>query len=233
MERKGSKNFPSILGPETIGLSQEVRDMAKRRRIRVWMFPKVGTDNGLLLLGVCFVFGSLIGTLLVARFWTGGEASVSQYLNEWALGLEEIQRQSFDWLTDLVHHLRFPVAVLLFGFVPIGVGAIPVLFFVRGVLISFTVSSFLKLYAWRGMAATLLLYGPAELAGLLLQFVVGVRALRMAQERAFSTGITRRSRQTTSLRPGLTWGMGVLGVSLLQSALTPWTMGLIAQLLSV
>lgn len=206
--------------------------MAKRRRIRIWMFPKVGGEHGLLLLGGCFILGSLIGTLLVARFWSGGEASVSAYLSEWALGLEETHRQPFDWLTELFHHLRFPVAVLLFGFVPIGVGAIPILFCVRGVLISFTASAFLKLYAWRGMAATLLLYGPAELLGLFLQFVVGVHALRMAQERAFSTGGIRKRKQSPSLQPGLALGIGVLGVSLLQSALTPWTMQLISQLLA-
>lgn len=205
--------------------------MAKRRRIRVWMVPNMRGGDGLLWLGVCFAVGSLAGTLLVSRFWSGGEASVSQYLDTWVLGLEA-QRQPYAWLTDLVHHLRFPGAVLLCGFVPIGVGAIPLLFLARGVLISFTVSAFFKLYAWRGMAAALLLYGPAELAGLLLQFVVGVQALRMARERAFATVTPRRRKQTPSLRPGLLWGVGMLGISLLQSALTPWTMGLIARLLS-
>lgn len=206
--------------------------MAKRRRLRVWMMPKAKVQSGLLLLSACFVLGSMVGVLLVCRLGSGGESAVNSYLNEWASALGQQAGTKTLWLSDLLHHLRFPAVVLLLGFVPLGVFGIPIAFFLRGMLISFTASSFLKLYAYRGILAAFLLYGPAEVVEILVLFAAGMAAFRGARNLAFGSVPSKPKKAPKGGKvPAVLCALGLVVASLLQSALSGWTLGAISRLL--
>lgn len=206
--------------------------MAKRRRLRVWMMPRADVRSDLLLLSACFVLGSAVGVLLVCRLGTGGESAVNSYLNEWASALGQRAGTKTPWLSDLLRHLRFPAAVLTLGFVPLGVFGIPAAFFLRGMLISFTAASFLKMYAYRGILAAFLLYGPAEVVEILVIFAAGTAAFRRARSLAFGP-VPSKSKKSpeNSAVPAVLCALGLIGASLVQSALSGWTLGAISRLL--
>lgn len=204
--------------------------MVKRRRVRFWLLSGRGISDTMLL-GGCFLVGSLLGTLLVARFGSSVEDTIGTYLNAWALQLAESGSFQPAWLKDLLHNLRFPVLALLLGFVPLGVVGIPLLFLFRGLLISFTAASFLKVYAYQGLLAAGLLYGPAEAVSVLALFAAGAFAFSGAMERASgSLPARRKAVQSRAYAPALLMTCAVLAVSLLQSAASPWTMKVICAL---
>lgn len=206
--------------------------MTKRRRLRVWMMPKIRIRSGRLLLSACFVLGSMVGVLLVCRLGSGGESAVNSYLNEWASTLSQQSGAGTSWLSDLLRHFRFPAAVLFLGFVPLGVFGIPIAFFLRGMLISFTASSFLKMYAYRGMLAAVLLYGPAEVAEILVLFALGTASFQAARHLAFGLGSGKGKKpQKEHEVPAIFYALALAAVSLVQSALSPWTLGAISRLL--
>lgn len=203
--------------------------MSTRRRVRIWLLP--GEHSALLFLSACFVGGSLLGALLAAHLTSGGESAVSRYLTQWAQTLTQ-RPETVPWLADLLRHLRFPAAVALLGLVPLGVFGVPLAFGVRGMLISFTVASLLKMYAYRGMMSAFLLYGPAEVAELLLLFFLGVPALSSAGALAAGQGSPKpRHRAKERKTPVVMRLLGLTAVSLGQSVLSGWIFGAISRLL--
>lgn len=140
----------------------------------------------LLFLGAFFFLGLLFGLLFAAL----GEASpeLSNYLQEYfqAVCAEGGWRPAL-WsvVWDLV---RWPLAALAFGLTTLGVVCIPGLLLVRGFLLSYSVSLFLRLFGGAGMLAALAVFGVTALCTLPVLMAVSGEAFRASLGRMGEPG---------------------------------------------
>ena len=115
----------------------------------------------LLILGSCFLLGILSGMIFAAIGQPSSQ--LSAYLSEYfqAAGADGGLRPAV-W-SVLWELLRWPAAALIFGFTALGVFCIPGLLMIRGFLLSYCISVFLRLFGGRGMLVALASFGVAAL----------------------------------------------------------------------
>ena len=71
---------------------------------------------------------------------------------------------------------RWPVLVLLLGFTALGAVAIPVVFCVRGFLLSYALASFVRVFGSTGIFAAFAVFGMAALVSVPVLFCMGAFA---------------------------------------------------------
>lgn len=150
--------------------------MGKYKRVKLNLIS--GDAVAILLLGMMFMLGGLGGCL--AAGFIDGESGVAleEYLNTY-LTLAQAQGENARVNLGAVvwDLIRFPLAVLLFGFTALGVVSIPVVFCVRGFLLSFSVACFFRLFGWMGCVPAALLFGLPALLWAPSFFVLGMQAM--------------------------------------------------------
>lgn len=147
----------------------------------VWDVPGNGVLPTLAVLGTCFFAGGLAGCLLAGHVDGAGSESLSAYLNSFlqAAGGGELEGPA---LASLVWgELRWPLLVLLLGFTALGLLALPAVFALRGFLLAFSISTFVRLLGRKGCLLAGLVFGiPGALAVPAL-FVLGVQSFLAAR----------------------------------------------------
>ncbi len=152
--------------------------MGKREREK-WDLLS-GQCSVLILLGILFLAGGVVGSLFAGFAGGEGAKELSRYLADYlALARDETVKRTF-WPT-VWEQLRYLLVVVVLGSTALGVVGIPLLFGVRGFFFSFSVGCFCRVFGGAGLVPALVLFGlPALLWGPAL-FLAGFQGLSSAQ----------------------------------------------------
>lgn len=150
----------------------------------VWDVPLEGVAPALAATSICFFLGGLAGFLLAANVGGGGTDSLSAYIRGFldAAGAGATSAPSL--LLLIWEVFRWPLFTVVLGFTALGLVGIPVLFAVRGFLLSFAISSFVHLLGGVGCLLALLVFGVSGLVSVPALFVLGVQGLAAARSLA-------------------------------------------------
>lgn len=155
--------------------------MRKRQVKRILdMPPGDGVLPVLVVLSVSFLLGSLGGCLLAGSLSGDGTETLAAYIYNYLGAAQEGMTQLPGLLPAVWETVRWPLVTLLLGFSALGCLGLPVLFAVRGFLLAFTVSSFVRMFGAEGAALAFLLVGLTSLLALPVLFVMGVQSLQTA-----------------------------------------------------
>jgi len=83
--------------------------------------------------------------------------------------------------------VRWPLLALLLGFTALGVLGLPLLFVVRGFLLSFSIASFVRMFGTAGSLFAFLVFGISNSLAIPVLFVLGVQGLTTAAQAAGRT----------------------------------------------
>ena len=160
----------------------------------VWDVPVESGGTTLAAIGICFFLGSVAGCLLAAAAGGSGAESLRTYLQGFLSAAGEGSVQPPALLPLMWEVLRWPILTVVLGFTALGVLGIPILFSVRGFLLSFAVSSFVRMFGSEGCFAAALIFGVSGAVSIPALFVLGVQGLAASARLAGRTiGESRRT----------------------------------------
>lgn len=140
----------------------------------------------MLVVGGSFLAGGILGCLFGALASGEGASQLQQYLNDYVRLAGEGQ-VSWSAVGVLWDHGRWLLACVLLSMTAFGVVVLPVLFGVRGFLLAFGVSCFMRFFGGVGLLSALLLFGAPALLWAPGLFLVGVQgfsgSLRLVRRR--------------------------------------------------
>lgn len=170
-----------------------------------------GHAAAVILLGALFTLGGLGGCIAANCVDGGSGSALEAYLRAYLSAAQgNYMPPSFG--CALWNQLRFPFAVLLFGFTIVGTACIPAVFCVRGFLFSFSVACFCRLFGWAGMGPAAFLFGLPALLWTPVLFLLGLQGMHN------SYGLMRRVqgeyRDSTKI-DSYNWTLCVLCVAVL------------------
>ena len=142
--------------------------------------PSAGFLPALVTVGGAFFVGGLAGCGMAC--WAGGLGgeALRVYLEAFlasasAGGAARPELASMVW--ELI---RWPLLTFLLGFTALGVIGVPLLFGVRGFLLSFSITSFVRLFGGSGSLLAFLVFGISGCLAVPALFVLGVQSLMAA-----------------------------------------------------
>lgn len=162
--------------------------------VRIWDVPAGGLLPALMTVSIAFALGGLLGCFLAAQVGGGGNDSLTTYLQGYlasarAGGVTPPALWAVVWET-----LRWPLFTFFMSFTALGMLGIPVLFSIRGFLLSFAVSSFVRMFGGVGGVLAFFAFGMTGLIAVPALFVLGVQGFAAARELAGRFfGETKRS----------------------------------------
>ena len=128
----------------------------------------------LILMTVCFTIGLFLGCLLASFFRESGDPYLFSYLDDYFMLLENGGEMECSLFSTLWEVLRWPLFAGLLGTTLFGVVAIPVLLFLRGILLSYALSVLVCIYGgWRGLLMSLCIFGVPALCSVISLFLIG------------------------------------------------------------
>ncbi len=141
--------------------------------------PALGGAEGsaLATVSVCFFLGGVAGCLLAGSMSGEGSAGLESYLRGVLTAAEVGETVRPELWTLLWEVLRWPVLVWILSCTAAGIFAIPGLFAVRGFLLSFALSSFVKVLGGEGELLSILVLGLPQAAAIPGLFVLGTGGL--------------------------------------------------------
>ncbi len=151
--------------------------MRKRHFTTILDVPSDGMLPALAVLAAAFLLGGLIGCGLAGSVNGGGNDTLAAYINHYMAAVQAGLTQLPDLIQLVWEVIRWPLLALLLGFTALGTVAIPVLFIVRGFLLSFAVASFIRMFGTTGAGLAFLLFGFTGLMAVPVLFVLGVQSL--------------------------------------------------------
>lgn len=195
----------------------------KRQRVHLWVLSRGKELGTVMLLSLCFLLGAAAGGWCCGRTNPAGTDTLRQWLDGY---LAVAQNGQIQWLKLLWSSVRFPLLVTLLQWTSLGVLLVPMALGVRGFLFAYSVSLFVRTYAWRGLGAALLLFGPFGVVEITALFLMGTAAFLCAR----GIGAQEQSSRPNLLTWGLCW-VGVLLGALVQALLSGWIARALAVLL--
>ena len=129
------------------------------------------------VLFVCFLGAGAAGCLVVSAAGQQGVDSLSAFLRDYLSMLEEGSGTSPGIWPVMWELCRWPLLVLLLGFTALGAVAVPVVFCVRGFLLSYAMASFVRVFGAAGLFAAFAVFGMTALVSVPVLFCVGAMAL--------------------------------------------------------
>ena len=211
----------------------------KGRHVRKRLLDRLrGPDSelrsALFCLTVCFAVGAVGGCVFAGRLGADTQTRLLDYLGSYFAvldGDEAIGLSSFSAVWEIV---RWPLLAFVLGFTALGVVGLPVVFSVRGFLLSYAVAVLVRLYGVTGLMVSLAVFGVSGFLVLPALFTLGVDSFRGAGamavrlmgdgKRAFPPGRGRL------LRAGCC-GVLLAAASAFQLQLTPVLLAAAAKLL--
>lgn len=147
----------------------------RRRMSNPSILPLAPTDLALFLLCACFLIGYLSAVVLLGRLGDPGSRGLLLCLS--ALLPKEGGIPAPGWAALLWGVLRWPVVLILLHYTAAGLAIVPLLFCVRGFLLTFSVGMFASLMPGGGLLTAFVLFGLSELLQLPVFFLLGTRSL--------------------------------------------------------
>lgn len=145
---------------------------------RVWKVFDLSASGGgavLFILSAAFLAGAAAGCLLADRVGGDGSSALADYLSAYldaavagALARPEI-------LSLIWENVRWPLLLAVLSVTPVGLLTLPVLFLVRGFLLSFTIASLFRVLGTSGLAVAFVLFGFTGILSIPVLFVLGVQ----------------------------------------------------------
>lgn len=154
--------------------------MGRRHFTRILDVPLGGMLPALVVLGAAFLLGGLIGCGLAASVGGGANDSLATYIQNYMAAAKAGITQPPELLPLVWEVVRWPLFALLLGFTALGVIGVPLLFFARGFLISFAVTSFVRMFGAAGGGLAFLFFGLTGLLAIPVLFVLGVQSFLTA-----------------------------------------------------
>jgi hypothetical protein len=124
----------------------------KRILMKVWDVPgNAAVLPALIFLCICFIIGAITGSVVAAN--GGDSAQLASMIADFTV-LSDV-----NFWNVLLNILRFPVIVILCGLCVFGTVMIPIVVAVRGFLLLFTITTFVRLFGGSGLLYSMSLFG--------------------------------------------------------------------------
>lgn len=147
-----------------------------------------GSEQGrlsvLLCLTACFAAGVLAGCFFAGVLGAEAQRHLCAYLGDYFAGLRDGELVAPSLFSTVWELCRWPLLVFVLGFTALGAVGVPVVFLVRGFLLSYSVSVFVRLFGVAGLAAAATVFGVCALFVLPVLFVLGADAMGSAWAQA-------------------------------------------------
>lgn len=192
-------------------------------------------NSELFFLSMCFSIGITMGCLLASYLGENAQSHLSTYLDSYFTVLRDGKMILPSLFSTVWEFCRWPLLVFLFGFTVLGVIVLPLIFFVRGFLLSFSVAVFVRLFGSSGLLAALAIFGVSSFLVVPALFLLGIGALQTSK--SFAGVFSRESKRNSPLysdyfmRAGSCALLLTAGV-LLQNWVTPILLQEVAALVS-
>ena len=131
----------------------------------------------LAVIGTAFLLGGALGCAVALRFGGSGSETLSQYIQGYLVAAQEGAVPVPGALAVTWEASRFLLLAALLGFTALGVAGMPVLFLVRGFLLSFSVTCFVSMFGGEGGLLAFLLLGLSGVATIPPLFLLGVQGM--------------------------------------------------------
>ncbi len=151
-----------------------------KRVVKILDLPSSGAVAVLLILSAAFLLGGLAGCLLADRVGGSGSDALGDYLEGYLSAVSSGGAARPEALSLLWETIRWPLFALALGLTPLGLLGIPVLFLVRGFLLSFSISSFYHVMGTLGLGLAFVVFGITGLICIPVLFVLGVQSFLSA-----------------------------------------------------
>lgn len=166
--------------------------MKKRRRDRALRVSRGSWMPPLSVLCLFFALGVILGFLFAKEISQTENSALFLYMEEY---LSAVRNGNFTLpgiLPVLWETFRWPLLVVLLSFTAIGFLGIPVVFIVRGFLLSFAVAAFVRVFGGIGVVLAFLLFGITGALSVPVLFVLGVQGMMACRDLAM--GLTGEKR---------------------------------------
>ena len=151
-----------------------------KRVVKILDLPSSGSSAVLLILSAAFLLGGLAGCLLANQVGGGGSDALGDYLEGYLSAAYSGGAAKPEVLSLLWETVRWPLFVLALGLTPLGLFGTPILFLVRGFLLSFAISSFYHVLGAVGLGLAFVVFGITGLIGIPVLFILGVQSFLSA-----------------------------------------------------
>lgn len=197
--------------------------------------PGSELQSALFCLTVCFTVGSVGGCIFAGRLGTDTQTRLLDYFGSYftaLVGDKTAVPSSFSAVWEIV---RWPFLAFVLGFTALGVVGLPLVFSVRGFLLSYAVAALVRLYGVTGLVVSLAVFGVSGFLVLPVLFTLGVDSFRGAG--AMAVKLMGDGRRSFPPGRGRLFRAGCCGIllavaSTLQLQLTPVLLASAAKLLS-
>lgn len=149
--------------------------MKRGRIVPVLDLPWAVWLPALVILSVSFLIGAIAGCLLAGGVAEAENGTLATYVEGYLAAARSGTLTAPHLLSVLWETMRWPLLTVLLAFTALGVIGIPVLFAVRGFLLSFAVASFVRVLGGAGSILAFLLFGLTGLLTVPVLFVLGAQ----------------------------------------------------------
>ena len=153
----------------------------RKRIVRIWDVPAGGILPALVVVSAAFALGGVLGCGLAAQVGGGGGDMLHAYVTGYLTAARAGEAAPPHMLSVVWSTIRWPVFAVLMGFTGLGLLGIPVLFSIRGFLLSFAITSFVRMFGGVGGVLAFLTFGVTGLVAIPVLFVLGVQGLAAAR----------------------------------------------------
>lgn len=147
-----------------------------RHRLRLLALPSMQELKGLLLLGGLYLLGSLLGVAFAGALEAESLTAIRDYVERFC----DAANRPADWYALLWLTFRWSLLVLALRFTVLGAVLLPAVLCVKGFLLSFAISAFVRSFALRGAGAALLVFALPELAQTAILLMLALDSWRCA-----------------------------------------------------
>ena len=151
-----------------------------KRVFKVWDLPSSGTLAALVVLSAAFLFGGLVGCMLAKQVGGEGDRALTEYLQYYLSAAVSGKIPDPEWFSVLWETVRWPLVTFALGLTPLGLIGIPIVFFIRGFLLSFAIASFFRVLGGLGLALSFVVFGVSGLICIPILFSLGVQGILYA-----------------------------------------------------
>lgn len=151
-----------------------------KRVVKIWDLPSSGSTAALLILSISFFLGGLAGCLLAKQVGGGGSDALSSYLEGYLSVVYSSGAARPEALSLFWEIVRWPLLAVALSLTPLGLLGLPVLFLVRGFLLSFAIASFFHVLGVFGLAFAFVVFGITGLICVPVLFILGVQGFLTA-----------------------------------------------------
>lgn len=181
----------------------------KRMVLGLWKAPTGEETSSLILVSVFFAVGSLFGCFLAFRASQRGGEALSVYLERFLSAAQDSALTAPSLFSVIWRSLRWLLGAFLCGFTALGLLGIPVLSWLRGFLLSFSVASFARLYGHMGLRLAFVLLGLTGLVCVPVFFLLTTQSFAAARRLAAGAGGQGRLGRLYGFDYFLRFGLGL------------------------